>query len=63
MFKFDPEYAENEDKYKEIKTEILGDESDEDESGDEGDVEDESDEEPDDGISELQRVFGDSNGR
>lgn len=53
MFKFDPEYAANEERYKELKTEILGDsDSEEDESGEEGDTEedDESDDEPDDGI-------------
>lgn len=52
VFKFDPEYKENEEKYQEIKVEILGEESEE-ESGDEGDTEEdeESDEEPDDGIS------------
>ena len=52
VFKFDPEYTENEDKYKEIKTEILGEES-EDESGAEGDddEDEDSEDEPDDGIS------------
>jgi pre-mRNA-splicing factor CWC22 len=53
VFKFDPEFAANEAKYKEIKTEILGDsDSEEEESGDDGDEEDESDEDVDDGISE-----------
>lgn len=53
VFKFDPEYLKNEEMYKEIKIEILGEESDEDESGEEGDEDedDESDDEPDDGIS------------
>lgn len=53
VFKFDPEYAANEEKYQEIKTEILGDESSEEESGAEGDEEDESDEDVDDGISKF----------
>lgn len=30
IFKFDPNYLENEEKYKEIKAEILGEDSDED---------------------------------
>ena len=54
MFKYDPEYAQNEEKYKEIKTEILGDSDDEDESGQEGDTEESEqsdDDEPDDGIN------------
>jgi pre-mRNA-splicing factor CWC22 len=44
IFKFDPKYLENEEKYKSIKVEILGDESDEDESGSEDEEEDEDDE-------------------
>ncbi|KAM0753413.1 MIF4G-domain-containing protein [Meredithblackwellia eburnea MCA 4105] len=50
VFKFDPEYASNEDKYKEIKTEILGDSDEEDdESGEDADEDDddESDDEAD----------------
>ena len=43
IFKFDPHYLENEDKYKSIKTEILGEDSD-DESGS-GSDEDDSEEE------------------
>jgi hypothetical protein len=35
IFKFDPNYLENEEKYKALKTEILGENSDEDESGSE----------------------------
>lgn len=46
IFKFDPAYLENEDKYKEIKAEILGEDSDE-ESG--SGSEDESDEDEDEG--------------
>ncbi|GAA6009107.1 hypothetical protein JCM10207_004096 [Rhodosporidiobolus poonsookiae] len=52
IFKFDPDYAENEEKYAEMKREILGSD-DEDESGDEGDTEEGSDEDEsdvDDGI-------------
>jgi pre-mRNA-splicing factor CWC22 len=44
IFKFDPKYLENEEKYKAIKADILGEGSD-DESGSEGDNEDEEDEE------------------
>ncbi|KAJ7477031.1 hypothetical protein B0H11DRAFT_1865425 [Mycena galericulata] len=44
IFKFDPKYLENEEKYKSIKTEILG-EDDDDESGSEESSEDEDDEE------------------
>lgn len=46
IFKFDPAYLENEDKYKEIKAEILGEDSDE-ESG--SGSEEESDEDEDEG--------------
>lgn len=54
VFKFDPEYAANEEAYAEMKREILGDSDEEDESGEEGDTEDGSDAESDvdDGISE-----------
>lgn len=52
VFKFDENFAKNEEEYKEIKLEILGDESSEEESGGEdGDRSDSDDEEPDDGIS------------
>lgn len=44
VFKFDPEYLENEEKYSAIKAEILGEEDDSDESGS-----DESDEDEEDG--------------
>lgn len=40
IFKFDPNFLENEEKYKEIKTEILGEGSSEEESGSESDSED-----------------------
>ncbi|KAF9453658.1 MIF4G-domain-containing protein [Macrolepiota fuliginosa MF-IS2] len=43
IFKFDPDYAENEEKYKAIKLEILGEDSDEDDSS--GSEEDESEDE------------------
>ncbi|TFK46341.1 MIF4G-domain-containing protein [Heliocybe sulcata] len=45
IFKFDPNYMENEEKYKAIKAEILGEESDEDESGSEESDEEEEEEE------------------
>lgn len=53
MFKFDPEYAANEEAYAEMKREILGDSDEEDESGEEGDTEDgsDADSDVDDGIS------------
>ncbi|KAG8732731.1 pre-mRNA-splicing factor cwc22, partial [Ceratobasidium sp. 423] len=44
VFKFDPNYLENEEKYKEIKTEILGEDSD-DESGSSGSESDDEEEE------------------
>ncbi|KAK4332893.1 Pre-mRNA-splicing factor CWC22 [Rhodotorula toruloides] len=52
IFKFDPNFKENEEAYAEIKREILGDSDDEEGSGDEGDTEEGSDEESevDDGI-------------
>ena len=40
IFKFDPSFLENEEKYKEIKAEILGEGSSEEESGAESDSED-----------------------
>jgi len=46
IFKFDPNYLENEEKYKEIKAEILGEDSDE-ESG--SGSEEDSDEDEDEG--------------
>ena len=42
IFKFDPNFLENEEKYKAIKAEILGEDSDEDESGSEDDSSDDS---------------------
>ncbi|KAI0628724.1 hypothetical protein C8Q77DRAFT_1067519 [Trametes polyzona] len=46
IFKFDPNFLENEERYKQIKAEILGeDESDEDESGSEESEDEEEDEE------------------
>ena len=37
IFKFDPNFLENEEKYKEIKSEILGEDSDEESGSDESD--------------------------
>lgn len=37
IFKFDPKFLENEEKYKEIKAEILGEDSDEEGSGEDSD--------------------------
>jgi hypothetical protein len=39
IFKFDPNYLENEEKYKAIKADILGEGSSDDESGSESDSE------------------------
>ncbi|WAR52763.1 hypothetical protein PtB15_2B188 [Puccinia triticina] len=51
VFKFDPDYAENEEKYQSIKNEILGVDSDSGSSGSEsGSDEESSEEEPDTGI-------------
>ena len=50
IFKFDPNYLENEDKYKQIKTEILGDSDSDDESGSGSDEDSDEDEE---GMSRL----------
>jgi pre-mRNA-splicing factor CWC22 len=44
IFKFDPKYLENQERYKSIKTKILGEESDE-ESGSGSEEDDESEEE------------------
>jgi pre-mRNA-splicing factor CWC22 len=45
IFKLDPNYLDNEEKYKEIKAEILGEGSSDEESGSEEDEEDEEEEE------------------
>lgn len=43
VFKADPDFLQNEEKYADIKNEILGDDSDEDESGSEEDSDEEED--------------------
>ncbi|GFU01499.1 pre-mRNA-splicing factor CWC22 homolog [Nephila pilipes] len=48
VFKFDPDYTENEEKYKSVVNEILGDSSDEEESGNEADSEEEEKEDKED---------------
>jgi pre-mRNA-splicing factor CWC22 len=51
IFKVDPNYLENEEKYKEIKAEILGEGSDDEESGsEESSDEDENEDEDEEGI-------------
>lgn len=50
IFKFDPNYLENEEKYKVIKNEILGEESEEDSGTDDSD-EGEEEGMPDDHLS------------
>lgn len=45
IFKFDPKYVENEERYKAIKVEILGEDSEDEESGSEESSEEEEDEE------------------
>ncbi|EGN96287.1 hypothetical protein SERLA73DRAFT_94407, partial [Serpula lacrymans var. lacrymans S7.3] len=51
IFKFDPTYVENEEKYKAIKAEILGEDSDEDESGSE-----ESEDEDEEAVEEKEGI-------
>ena len=53
VFKFDPNYLESEEKYKEIKAEILGDGSSSEES-----VEEEEDEEEENMDGTFTRVVG-----
>ena len=48
MFKHDPEYEDNEEKYQAIKKELLGDESSDGSEGDSSDGSDSSDSEKDD---------------
>ncbi|RGB34802.1 MIF4G-domain-containing protein [Rhizophagus diaphanus] len=50
VFNFDPNYLENEEKYKEIKSQILGEDSDDDDDGESGT--DDSDDEDEDNESE-----------
>lgn len=50
VFNFDPDYLENEEKYKEIKSQILGEDSDDDDDGESGT--DDSDDEDEDNESE-----------
>ena len=45
IFKFDPNYIENEERYKSIKAEILGEGSDEEESGSEESTDDDEEDE------------------
>ncbi len=45
IFKFDPNYLENEEKYKVIKSEILGETSDEESGSEESSEEEEEDDE------------------
>jgi hypothetical protein len=52
IFKLDPNYLDNEEKYKSIKAEILGEDSDDDESGSGG--EESSDEDDEEGSYLLQ---------
>lgn len=49
IFKFDPKYIENEERYKSIKAEILGEDSDEDESGSEESSDDSEEDEDEEG--------------
>ncbi|UYV71638.1 CWC22 [Cordylochernes scorpioides] len=55
VFKFDPEFLKNEEKYKEIKTEILDDDSDE--SGKEEDDDEEDDDEEEEEESKEQEII------
>ena len=51
LFKADPNFLQNEDRYNEIKREILGDSDDEDDSGSDADSEETEDEGEDDGVA------------
>ena len=51
LFKADPNFLQNEERYNEIKREILGDSDDEDDSGSEADSEETDDEGEDDGVA------------
>lgn len=53
IFKFDPDYTENEEKYNAIKAEILGDDESEDESGTSGSGESEEESEEDEETMEI----------
>ncbi|KAL2487893.1 MIF4G domain-containing protein/MA3 domain-containing protein [Forsythia ovata] len=55
VFKPDPQFLENEKKYEELKTQILGEES-EDEADSEGESEDEDDEESDEEDEEQMKI-------
>ncbi|KAK0530546.1 pre-mRNA-splicing factor cwc22 [Tilletia horrida] len=57
IFKADPDFLENEEKYRQIKAEILGENSDSEEGDDEGDSDDDEDEgdEEEDELQEAQR--------
>lgn len=55
IFKFDPKYVENEERYKAIKVEILGEDSEDEESGSEESSEEEEDEE---GMLHFASPFG-----
>lgn len=45
IFKFDPNYIENEERYKSIKAEILGEDSEDEEGSEESESEEEEEEE------------------
>jgi pre-mRNA-splicing factor CWC22 len=57
VFKFDPNFLENEEKYKEIKAEILGEGSDDDESGSSASESDDDDEEAGEAIPTLRLLY------
>ncbi|KAF8638231.1 hypothetical protein AX16_010534 [Volvariella volvacea WC 439] len=58
IFKFDPKYLENEEKYKQIKAEILGEDSDEEEEGssEEDDSDEDEDEDEDEVVAEKEGI-------
>ena len=56
IFQYDTDYLQNEEKYKEIKTQILGDDSDEDD-GSGSDESDESDDDDDEDARGLKTHF------
>ncbi len=56
VFKADPSFTENEERYRQIKAEILGEESDESGSGSEADSEEDDEDDEDDGAKIQQQI-------
>ncbi|KAH9918401.1 MIF4G-domain-containing protein [Epithele typhae] len=56
IFKADPNYLENEERYKQIKAEILGEGSDDDESGSGSEDEDDDDDDDEEAVAEKEGI-------